>query len=126
MVKETLVGMNVEFGHQILSLLDAAKFPVPVALWIRRGEEERWRLLLATPLYDRLGPLEAYGEVIRILWPSDQDWVSSPLQIQSTRTPLVRELRRIFRKAADVAGMRLGGQMIGGVWVADAYVYRIQ
>jgi hypothetical protein len=50
MVKETLAGMDVEFGNQILELLDAAKFPVPVALWIRRGEEERWRLLLATPL----------------------------------------------------------------------------
>jgi hypothetical protein len=49
MVKETLVGLDVELGDRVLGLLDAAKFPVPVALWIQRGEEARWRLLLASP-----------------------------------------------------------------------------
>jgi len=116
----------VEWGNQILGLLDAAKFPVPVALWIRRGEEERWRLLLATPLYDRLGPLEAYDKLISTLWSYDLDWVSSPLQLKSTRTPLVRELRRISKRFPDTVGRHLGGQMIGGVWVEEAYVYRIQ
>jgi hypothetical protein len=126
MVKETLVGIDVEWGSQILGLLDAAKFPVPVALWIRRGEEERWRLLLASPLYDRLGPLEAHRMLVLTLWSSDLDWVSSPLQLQSTRTPLVRELRRIAKRFPREIGRRLGGQMIGGVWVDEAYVYRIQ
>jgi hypothetical protein len=126
MVKETLVGLDVALGNQILASLDAAKFPVPVALWIQRGEEARWRLLLASPLYDKLGQREAYRKLIDTLWSSDLDWASSPIQLQSTKTPLVRELRRIFRKAASVAGMRLGGQMIGGGWVEEAYVYRIQ
>ena len=126
MVKETLVGLDVELGNQILGMLDAAKFPVPVALWIQREEEERWRLLLASPLYDRLGPRKAYRMLVDTLWPSDQDWVNSPIILQSTRTPLVRELRRIFGKAAKLTGMRLGGQTIGGVWVDEAYVYRVQ
>jgi hypothetical protein len=42
------------------------------------------------------------------------------------KNPLVCGLRRIFGKAASLEGMRLGGQTIGGVWVDDAYVYRIQ
>jgi hypothetical protein len=126
MVKETLVGMDVESGNRVLGLLDAAKFPVPVALWIRRGEEGRWGLLLATPLYDKLGQRGAYKKLIDTLWTSDQDWVNSPIQLQSTRTPLIRALRRIFGKAPSVSGMRLGGQMVGGVWVEDAYVYRVQ
>jgi hypothetical protein len=46
--------------------------------------------------------------------------------LQTTRQPLVRELRKIFGKAAEVAGMRLGGQMIDGGWIDDAYVYRIR
>jgi hypothetical protein len=87
MVKETLVGIDVEWGRQILDLLDAAKFPVPVALWVRRGEAGRLRLMLATPLYDRLGPGKAYGKLVDTLWSNDLDWVDSPLQLQSTRTP---------------------------------------
>jgi hypothetical protein len=125
MAKETLVGIDVELGNQILGLLDAAKFPVPVALWIRSGDEGRLRLLLATPLYDKLGTREAYRKLIDTLWTSDQDWVNSPIQLQSTRTPLARELRRIFKKYPN-AGRHLGGQMIGGVWVDEAYVYRVQ
>jgi hypothetical protein len=60
-------------------------------------------------LYDKLGLRKAYRKLIDRLWSSDLDWASSPIQLQSTKTPLVRELRRIFRKAVSVAGMRLGG-----------------
>jgi len=40
--------------------------------------------------------------------------------------PFVRALRKTFRKTKTVEGMRLGGQMIGGRFVDDAIVYRIQ
>jgi hypothetical protein len=127
MVEATLVGLDVAGGQKVLDTLDAAKFNVPVALWIRRGEDdERWRLLLASPLYDSLGPGEAYHKLVKTLWSGNYDWVRSPIQLQTTRQPLVRELRKIFGKAADLAGMRLDGQMIGDTWVEDAYVYRIR
>jgi hypothetical protein len=126
MVKEALVGLDVERRNQVLGLLDTGKFPVPVALWIRRGEEGDWRLMLASPLYDRLGPGTAYRKLIDTLGTSDQDWVRSPIQLESTKNPWVRGLRGIFGKAANATGMRLGGQTIGGIWLDDAYVYRIQ
>jgi hypothetical protein len=127
MVKEALVGLDLTGGQKVLDTLDAANFKIPVALWIRRGEDdEKWRLLLASPLYDSLGPGEAYHLLVKTLWSGNYDWVRSPIQLQTTRQPLVRELRKNFPKAADVIGMRLGGQMIGGEWVDDAYVYRIR
>jgi hypothetical protein len=39
---------------------------------------------------------------------------------------LIRALRKLFGKTANVDGMRLAGQTIGGVWIDDAYVYRIR
>ncbi len=126
MVRDSLVGLDVEMGHRILGVLDAARFPVPVALWIRRGDEDKWRLLLATPLYDRLGPGRAYRKLVDTLWDTEHDWVHSPVQLDSTRKPLIRALRQIFGKTASVSGMRFGGQMIGNTWVDDAYVYRIR
>jgi len=39
---------------------------------------------------------------------------------------MIKALRKMFGKARSVEGMRLGGQSIGGVWVDDAYVYRIR
>lgn len=126
MVKDTLVTPDLDVGNKALELLDAAKFPIPVALWLLRGEEERWRLVFASPLYDKLGPGEATLKMVHTLWPSRHDWVSYPIQLESTRLPMIRELRRTFGKSAKVAGMRLRGQMIGDTWVDDAYVYRIR
>jgi len=125
-LKKPLVGLDVAGGQKILDMLDAAKVPAPVALWIRRGDDEEWRLLLASPLYDKLGQREANLKMIRALGPLHLDWSFSPISLQTTRQPLVRELRKNYGKAGDVSGLRLGGQMIGDRWVDDAYVYRIR
>jgi hypothetical protein len=46
--------------------------------------------------------------------------------ILPTKDPFIGEIRRIFGKAKDVMGMRLGGRMIGNRFVENAYVYRVQ
>jgi hypothetical protein len=38
MAKGTLVGLDIELGSRVLAILDAAKFPVPTALWILNEE----------------------------------------------------------------------------------------
>jgi hypothetical protein len=43
----------------------------------------------------------------------------------TTKDSFIRELHKIFGKTANVQGMRLGGQMIGGRFIEAAYVYRI-
>lgn len=40
--------------------------------------------------------------------------------------PFIKELRRMFSKAKNVEGMRLGLQLIGGRFVEDAYVCQIR
>lgn len=126
MVKDSLVGIDVELGTRVLEALDAAGFAVPAALWVRWGEEHKWHLLLATPLYDRLGPGNAYRRLVDALWKVDYDWVRSPIRLESTRKPFVRALRQLYGKAADLPGMRLGGQMIGDTWIDEAYIYRVK
>jgi hypothetical protein len=125
MVKASLVGPDVELGENILRSLDAAKFPLTVALWRFKEEEGRWTLVLGTPLYDKSGPFEAYMQLTAAL-PTGATLGELPIRLEGNRNPLVRSLRKIFGKAASVEGMRLGLQSIGGVWIDDAYVYRIK
>ena len=40
--------------------------------------------------------------------------------------PFIRSLRKIFGKAKNTEGMRLGLQTIGNRFIPDAIVYRIQ
>jgi hypothetical protein len=126
MAKKALLDADVKLGDRILESLDVAKFPISVAIWILT-EENGWQLVIGTPLYDKIGPLEAYGQLITALRkddPESRDF--DDVRLMSNREPFIRELRRLFGKTASVRGMRLGGHHIGDVWLDDAVVYRIK
>jgi hypothetical protein len=126
MDKVALVNLDIERGREILHILDRAKFAVLVALWVYLPEYEDWRLVLSLRQFDSLDPREAYKRIYESLgsagFTPDK---TPPLMILPVTDPFIRELRRIFRKARSVEGMRLGGQMIGNRFIEDAYVYRI-
>lgn len=128
MVKETLVGLDITGGEKILDMLDAAKFPVTVALWALYGPEgdERWRLILASPLHDKIGYQEAFLKMFHALSGSNHNWALSPISLRTTKDPLIRDLRKQLGKTSHAIGSHLGGQMIGDRWVDDLYVYRIR
>jgi hypothetical protein len=126
MAKKALLDADVKLGEKILESLDAAKFPISVAVWILT-DENGWQLVIGTPLYEKSGPLEAYGRLITALRkddPESRDF--DDVRLMSNREPFIRELRRLFGKTASVKGMRLGGHQIGGLWLDDAVVYRIK
>jgi|SRR5580698_10731499 hypothetical protein len=126
MAKKVLVDADVQLGEKILGLLDAAKFPISVALWTLT-EEDGWKFVIGTPLYEKEGPGEAHRRLIVALRrddPESRDF--DDVQLKTNRDPFVRELRRLFGKTASVKGMRLGSRYIGGVWLDDAVVYRVK
>ena len=87
-------------------------------------EYSDWRLVLSSPSLDQSHPLEAYDKVAETLH-EHLAYAPPTILILPTKDPFIRELRRIFGKTKDVAGMRLGGQMIGNRFISDAYVYRV-
>lgn len=121
-----LVGIDLERGSEILRILDQAGIRVSVALWAVLEEYNDWRLLLASRRLDANRLLESYGLVNDALRAAGFPMEHKPsIVILAMTDPTVRELRRIFGKATNAEGMRLGGQQIGNRWVEDAYVYRI-
>ena len=125
MVEAPLVVPDIEFGRQVLTALDAAEFPFSVALWLK--EDPAWTLVVATPLYEGIGPKEAYRHLLVALSADRPISLGElPLRLEGHRSPLIKALRKTFGKTASVEGMRLGGHTIGGTWIDDAYVYRIK
>jgi hypothetical protein len=89
------------------------------------SDYDDWRLVLSSPSLDQTHLLKAYEKVAVIL--RDRfSMMLPPILILPTKDPFIRELRKIFGKAKDVNGMRLGGQTIGNRFIDNAYVYRIQ
>jgi hypothetical protein len=126
MAKKALLDADVKLGDKIVESLDAAKFPISVAVWILT-EEEGWQLVIGTPLYDSGGSGEAYRNLIAALRKDDPESMDfRDVRLMGNRNPFIRELRVLFGKTASVKGMRLGSHHIGGIWLDDAVVYRIK
>jgi hypothetical protein len=125
MDQATLVGPDIYGGSQALAALDAAKVSPNVALLMVTPDYGDWRLVLSSSALDQVHQLKAYEKVSEIL---HGEFVSAlpPILLLPTKDPFIRELRRIFGKAKDVMGMRLGGQTIGNRFIDNAYVYRIK
>src|SRR5437879_2992743 len=104
MVKTFLVGLDIERGTEILRALDASKYPYSVALWRFEEDEDRWDLVLGTPLYDKLGLREAYRRLLEAIHDSGLALGDIPLRLMGNRNSFVRSLRKIFGKAASVEG----------------------
>ncbi|MGH9598112.1 MAG: hypothetical protein ACRD3K_15070 [Edaphobacter sp.] len=125
MDQTTLVGPDVTAGSQALTALDAANIKQIVALLVVFPEYGDWRLLVSSPSLDQTHQLKAYEKVTEALQ-GKFIYTLPPIMVLPTKDPFIRELRKIFGKAKDVTGMRLGGQQIGNRFVSNAYVYRVQ
>jgi hypothetical protein len=125
MDKATLVGLDIEAGLRVVSVLERAGIKVKVALWMTTPEYEDGRLVIAASSLDQVHPLKAYERVAEIL--QGEFYYSVPsILILRMKDPFVRALRHIFGMTSSVDGMRLGGQTIGNRFITDAYVYKIQ
>ncbi len=126
MVKAPLVTPDATFGEELLRSLDDRRFPISVAAWLKQDDEE-WELLLATSLYDKLGVKDAYARLLDAL--SEESPValnSLPIRLTGHKDPVIKDLRRLFKKTASVDGLRIGGQRIGDRWIEDGYLYRVK
>ena len=126
MDKVALVGPDIDRGSNILAVLERSGLRLRVGLWLYSSEYGDWRFVVSSPGFLNLSPMEAYRVLNDTLTAAGlgADRLP-PILILPLSDPFVRELRRMFGKAKNVEGMRLGGQTIGDRFVEDAYVYRI-
>lgn len=126
MDKTILVNVDLDKSARIVSALESHGIPVAAALWVHFTEYEDWRLVLASKELDKLELRDAYLKINRVMKDAGITvWESPTIYLMKTTDPFIRALRKVFGKAASVAGMRLGGQTWGNRFVEDAYAYKI-
>ena len=126
MDKAAMVTIDITRGADVVDALERAKIKVAVALWAFLAEYEDWRLVVASRQLDSPDPRDAYRLLHDSLAIAGFTPTTTPvILILPTTDPFIRELRRIFGKTKTIEGMRLGGQLIGGRFVQDAYTYRV-
>ena len=122
-----MVAADFTTGLELVQALDRSGLSISVALWLYSPEHDDWRFALASRRLDAAEPSQAYGLVHDALAAAGISLEQTPaLLIVRMSDPFIRALRRIFAKAKNVEGMRLGGQLIGDRFVEDALVSRIR
>jgi|GEM_PF-1495308 hypothetical protein len=124
MATAALVNNDIEVGRRIVATLTRASIPVTVYLWAFIPQLEEWQFIVATPLVDSKGPLEAYNEVNRAL---QRGGVIDKITLTTVflRSPNDRVLKSLEKESRAVPdeSFRVVNAPISGSFVEDAYIY---
>ncbi|MEK6284894.1 MAG: hypothetical protein AABO57_04065 [Acidobacteriota bacterium] len=146
MVKTLLVEQDLKEGRRLLERLACKEAEVELAwgkhraafvgrsdvrvraaFWWYFPESQEWRLVIATPLVDEVGPLSAYGRV-----QAELSVISPPLTLSlqnisliSPKDERVKAFKKQLKIAPDPVGVRFTRSALNGTYIEDAYVYRL-
>ena len=124
MVKTPLVDELKLAGRDLVESLDRSGVEIRAALWLYLEDGGDWRLVIATPLADRIGSREVYRRLYPI-WRagSKLDW--SQITITGVNDRMVRLVRSAFPGGHVADGSSLSRQVIEGTYIEDAFIYRM-
>lgn len=126
MDKATLVEVDLKKSERVVMALESKGIAVAAAVWVHFPEYEDWRLVIAGKKLDPLDLRDAYMQVNRITQEAGiTAWEAPTIFLMKTTDPFIRAMRKMFGKAANVVGLRLGGQTFGDRYIDDAYAYKI-
>lgn len=135
MDKTILVNEDKIAGLELIRRLDALGLPIDGAYWYQPPEWTEWRLFIVSPWVSDRGPDAVYQRVQDLLGEP-----SSPFDLRLDDVAAISPASNTYRDLASVLTIRPGtmdidrvadpaagvGATSPGVWISDAYVYRLR
>lgn len=126
MDKPILVDADMKAGEALLSKLDEIEFNVKAALWFYVQDSEEWRLIIASPTVDKDGPKKAYEKVQSQLQKLNGHGLSlRNISLVSPGDKLIKALKSVFKPDKAISPIRFTRNVIDGIFIEDAYIYRL-
>ncbi|HUT45712.1 MAG TPA: hypothetical protein VMX36_05470 [Sedimentisphaerales bacterium] len=127
MDKPTLVDADMKAGEVLLSKLDEIEFNVKAALWFYVQDSEEWRLIIASPIVDKDGQKKAYETVQSQLQELNGRYELSlrNISLVSPGDKLIKALKSVFKLDKAISPIRFTRNVIDGMFIEDAYIYRL-
>jgi hypothetical protein len=122
LVATELTQPLIEAGSNLLHALDDAGIGICTAFWLL-NEESGWRLRLASPLVEEQGAKHFYS-TIRPHLAADSQLTLAIISAARPGDSTVQLIKHALRMAKNPSGTRITGNVVKGVFIPDAYVYR--
>jgi hypothetical protein len=98
--------------------------PVKAACWLRSAEGGERYLYVALDGLNDSNTDRAYGEVIRIAGEMKDHYIDPfRVKVVSTNDPIAKAIMDIYRRFPGRIPPRFNGPVLGGVAVAEVYIY---
>lgn len=122
-----LVESDIRRGERLVEQLDKTEFQPQAAFWLYRPEPGQWRLILSSPFVQQNGPIASYTLIQSALDSLDpQDRLDlADIGILNPDDHLVRALGLAIGTSPGISEIRFSGNTISGIYVQDAYIYRM-
>jgi hypothetical protein len=127
-VREVLSEQMIGAGAKLIERLDQSESNVQAALWLFLPEEKIWKLMIISPLVKTDGPRSFYKHILDANKKADESESIISLNdvgVADTSIPLISLLRIAISTGGGIGGIRFSKDTINGVFIEDAYIYRI-
>jgi hypothetical protein len=127
MVEVQLTQQLIDQGAQVVSALDRAGVQPDAAFWFYFPDIRAWKLVLADVKLGSQGPREIYKRIQRTLAnaPAANAISLDDVVLAKPDAAVVAVLKKAVRTGPGISGVRFTQNMIDGVLVEDAYIYRL-
>lgn len=122
MYKTILVKSLVEEGERLVQRLEARRLHIGAALWYYF--DDRWRLVIVSPMVEREGPLRMYNRVEEALTQMQPTELSlSDISVMRPNGYEFKELRSTVERSMPFAAAH-GMSTPRDITFEEAYIYR--
>ncbi len=121
-----LTESMVRAGAELTRKLDEMRWPVFASLWFYLPEGKEWQLVLASPKASLDGPKQSYETIQSALSrvPSAGALSLSDIAVTDPNNQLILQLRSAISTGPTISGIRFRQNLVNGVFIEDAYIYR--
>jgi hypothetical protein len=127
MVEIPLADSQIRGGIELLNLLDKYNLSPDGAYWLYFNENKNWKLVLSTNSFSTYGPKKTYSKIQSILKKQGKDFAIklSDIVLSAPHSGITNLLKMVINTNKGISGIRFTHNMINGVPIPDAYIYRL-
>lgn len=115
-------------GEALIKRLDETDAKVQAAFWILDAEDKTWKLTIVSPLVESDGPKSYYRRINDInesAKPDEEVIALHDISVSDTHNRIVEAIKRSAFGSGLLGNNRLGRNNIGGIYIEDMYLYRL-
>ena len=128
LVKEAISSEMISAGAELADSLNKSQRPFDALLWLYLPEMNAWRFVVGSPEVKTSGPRGIYQAIRTVVTniPGGKPIVPvDDIVVVDSNDRLISLLRRAIKTGQGLTGIRFTRNVINGVLIDDAYIYKL-